>query len=141
MAVRRQLKKEGGGDAGDASANEGCLPAFRFERKGFAFDEYRAHADAPYEEELAKRVEAALSLSKPGDAGEEKAGVLYSSPAFGMLPRKTDPAGRCSHLRCCCALLRPVTFLLRYCSTNWTSCRHLWTPVLLVRLRANYEQS
>lgn len=106
VAVRLQLMKEGGaaaaagGDGGETGVNEGCLPAFRFERKGFAFDEYRAHADAPYEEELAKRVEAALSLSKPGDAGER---------VFGILPRRADPAGRGSHL--CCALLRPLALL------------------------------
>lgn len=47
-----------------------CLPAFRFERGGLAFDEYHTHGDVPFEEELTKRVEAALSLSRPEDACE-----------------------------------------------------------------------
>eukprot|EP00752_Nemacystus_decipiens_P001879 g1810.t1 len=53
---------------GEGSLRKGFLPAFRLERQGLAIDEYHAHGDGPYEEELAKRVEAALSLSRPEDA-------------------------------------------------------------------------
>lgn len=66
----------GSGSTSGASddGEEDCLatptPAFRFERQGLAIDEYHTHGDAPYEEELAKRVEAALSLSRPEDASE-----------------------------------------------------------------------
>lgn len=59
-----------GGSEGEGSLKEGFLPSFRLERKGLAVDEYHAHGDGPYEEELAKRVEAALSLSRPEDASE-----------------------------------------------------------------------
>lgn len=62
----------GGGSSnsgGGEFVNDGCLPAFRFEREGIVIDEYHTHGDAPYEEELAKRVEAALSLSRREDAG------------------------------------------------------------------------
>lgn len=83
MAVRLRPQQEGGSDSTSGTCNDGSssedqgsleegflLPAFRFERQGLAIDEYHARADAPYEEELAKRVEAALSLSRPEDASE-----------------------------------------------------------------------
>eukprot|EP00904_Undaria_pinnatifida_P009804 jgi/Undpi1/5954/HiC_scaffold_2.g01228.m1 len=57
----------------EACAEEGlrcgsCLPAFQFVRAGLIIDEYHAHADMPYDEELGKRVDAALSLSRPDDS-------------------------------------------------------------------------
>ena len=88
VAVRLQLEGEdgtaGGAAApdGEASSNKSVVPAFRFERKGLAFDEYHVHGDAPFEEELAKRVEAALSLSEPEDAGELWC-VALNGTAFG----------------------------------------------------------
>lgn len=60
-----------GSASGDGGVfRKGCLPAFRFEREGLAFDEYHTHGDVPYEGELAKRVKAALSLARPEDTGE-----------------------------------------------------------------------
>ncbi|CAN0296491.1 unnamed protein product [Ectocarpus sp. 12 AP-2014] len=61
--------------------SKNCLPAFRFERGGLAFDEYHTHGDVPFEEELAKRVEAALSLSRPEDTSTLK--ELWSPDAAG----------------------------------------------------------
>ena len=61
----------------EACAEEGlrcgsCLPAFQFVRAGLIIDEYHAHADMPYDEELGKRVDAALSLSRPDDSCERR---------------------------------------------------------------------
>lgn len=85
MAVRLRPQQEGGSDSDSGSTTSGAsddggeggsssegffLPAFRFERRGLAFDEYHAQVDAPCEEELVKRVEAALSLARPEDTSE-----------------------------------------------------------------------
>eukprot|EP00903_Cladosiphon_okamuranus_P008092 g7802.t1 len=67
------FSNDGGGGEGPVKEEaKGFPPAFRFERQGLAIDEYHARADAPYEEEVAKRVEAALSLSRPEDASTLK---------------------------------------------------------------------
>ncbi|CAM9375087.1 unnamed protein product [Ectocarpus fasciculatus] len=80
--------EDGESDSDGVEANGGgtvfskdCLPAFRIERGGLAFDEYHTHGDVPFEEELAKRVEAALSLSRPEDASTLK--ELWSPDAAG----------------------------------------------------------
>lgn len=85
-------EEESGGGSGSGSGStsgnsnsgggeviyDGCLPAFRLEREGIAIDEYHTRGDAPCEEELAKRVEAALSLSRREDAGQS----LTAKPWF-----------------------------------------------------------
>lgn len=82
--------------SGDESVNhKGCLPAFRFEREGLAFDEYHTHGDVPYEVELAKRVKAAISLAHPEDACESR-----SLPfKVACMPSVTIPSTLvCSHM-------------------------------------------
>lgn len=55
------------------SSSEACLPSFTFVRDGLTIDEYHTHgSDTSYEEELNKRVEAALSLSQPEDSCEKQ---------------------------------------------------------------------
>lgn len=73
------------GGEGEVSLKEearGFLSAFRFERQGLAVDEYHASADAPYEKEVAKRVEAALSLSRPDDASEFLCLIIFPIQPF-----------------------------------------------------------
>ena len=61
--------------------SEGCLPTFQFVRAGLTIDEYHAHDDTPYEEELRKRVDAALSLSRPEDSCEMRS--LFTAVVSG----------------------------------------------------------
>lgn len=67
--VAVQLEEEDG-TAVSRAGWEGCLPAFRFLRAGLVVDEYHSHGDVPYDDELHKRVDAALSLSRPEDTCE-----------------------------------------------------------------------
>lgn len=96
MAVRLRPQQEGGSGSSSSSGGSdssggapnngvgcseegvGVLPAFRLERQGLAIDEYHTLGDAAYEEELAKRVEAALSLSRPEDTSEVPSGIFSS---------------------------------------------------------------
>lgn len=46
------------------------LPVFRLVRDGLVVDEYHGHGNHMFEEELHKRIEAALSLSRKDDSCE-----------------------------------------------------------------------
>lgn len=65
-------------DSGSSSPSDRA--SFRFMRGGLAIDEYRPCGNTAYEQELHKRVMAALSLSQPRDIGEKRFGIFPSSP-------------------------------------------------------------
>lgn len=58
------------------------VPMFVFEKSGLAIDEYHAYGSTAYEDEVQKRVKAALSLSRSKDACESTTTALsaYFSP-------------------------------------------------------------
>lgn len=70
MAVARGLEELiVGHDGNNGEQEQCCLPAFRLVRGGLAIDEFHAHGRA-YEDEVHKRVDAALSLSREDDLCE-----------------------------------------------------------------------
>lgn len=65
------FKDENGGSTWPPGEYRCELPLFRLLREGLLIDEYHAHGSQLYEEELTKRVEAALSLSRKDDSCEK----------------------------------------------------------------------
>lgn len=62
--------------AGTSNSNNGSegVSTLRLVRAGLVLDEYRMHTgdgDVPHKEELYRRVEAAISLSRPEDSCED----------------------------------------------------------------------